>query len=654
MNYQQKYLKYKKKYKNLTKNQIGGAPDIRVRLENGTWVKAFDFQASAFNEFVRGLNANPVYIHRVNNGLSGEARIEFNIQRDGAFGEIYIYRPNGTRMPIADFNAVPVNPKVWFDKVFGFQEMGPGDMPVVRRFLRVEDVEGRKILVNDIGGSPKRLNAGIPLCLSVGKLLESVSPLTHAAVVGLSYYSMPGDIKNFHMDGRLANSLFQVASQFNALEMVSPEVTPEEGITKYQNDRTQGPVCAMACPYGTVYRNYFSMPGSQPQTRENQLNTLRPLTMPPFSFNLREENGYVFPESKKEAQRIERILQNRDNFFSAMNLVEYFIQGDTTVVNSDDSSAKELHRVSQIYCSALPLAYFPEQLGDCPMFLNMILHSVYYSTLAHASHMARIRGDRVKVFLTRVGGGVFGNKDEMINAAIKSATNFFSSEPIDVIMVNFKANQSFTKLDPSLSINPQKELDTGNEFVFMPSPQQHSMSPGSSATQYPPPPSQSQYPPPPSQSQYPPPPSQSQYPPPHQSYYSPSQSQYPPPSYAPPPSMSQGAAAVQYPPPHQSYYSQPQSQSSSYAPPPSLVKYRHDRQNYGNEEKTALRVNAKNQITRDYIDLVIKDQQYVELDKGEVVDVIKGSAITDEGQTFVKVIKNGTAGWINIRYLTKI
>ena len=45
-------------------------------------------------------------------------------------------------------------------------------------------------------------------------------------------------------------ALFQVASQFNMLEMVGPRVTPEEGVTRYEHDRTQGPACAMAAGRG--------------------------------------------------------------------------------------------------------------------------------------------------------------------------------------------------------------------------------------------------------------------------------------------------------------------------------------------------------------------------------------------------------------------
>ena len=60
-----------------------------------------------------------------------------------------------------------------------------------------------------------------------------------------------------HQDPQYAGALFQVASQFNLLEMTSPDVTPEDGVTRYAYDRTQGPACAIAAGAATLYRNYF-------------------------------------------------------------------------------------------------------------------------------------------------------------------------------------------------------------------------------------------------------------------------------------------------------------------------------------------------------------------------------------------------------------
>ena len=75
-----------------------------------------------------------------------------------------------------------------------------------------------------------------------------------ASLGPLTFEEIFGNVSTLHADKELAGSLFQVASQFNVLEMVSPDVGPEEGITCYQHDRTQGPACAMACPAATVFR----------------------------------------------------------------------------------------------------------------------------------------------------------------------------------------------------------------------------------------------------------------------------------------------------------------------------------------------------------------------------------------------------------------
>jgi hypothetical protein len=69
-----------------------------------------------------------------------------------------------------------------------------------------------------------------------GKSLEGV----------LSVSNVSGDVRALHADRAHQGALFQVASQFNMLEMIGPEVTPEEGVTRYASDHTQGPACAVA------------------------------------------------------------------------------------------------------------------------------------------------------------------------------------------------------------------------------------------------------------------------------------------------------------------------------------------------------------------------------------------------------------------------
>ena len=84
-----------------------------------------------------------------------------------------------------------------------------------------------------------------------------------------------GDVQHMHQSVENAGALFQVASQFNLLEMTSPDVTPEHGVTGYKNDHTQGPACAIAAGAATIYRNYFApVEDGFGQTRDRQLDGL--------------------------------------------------------------------------------------------------------------------------------------------------------------------------------------------------------------------------------------------------------------------------------------------------------------------------------------------------------------------------------------------
>lgn len=54
----------------------------------------------------------------------------------------------------------------------------------------------------------------------------------------LTVRNVSGDVRAMHGAPEHAGALFQVASQFNMLEMAQPNVTPEDGVTRYQHDRT--------------------------------------------------------------------------------------------------------------------------------------------------------------------------------------------------------------------------------------------------------------------------------------------------------------------------------------------------------------------------------------------------------------------------------
>merc|ERR1712226_959054 len=92
------------------------------------------------------------------------------------------------------------------------------------------------------------------LCELRTRLCEEVVNLSDTDD-GISFQNIVGEARNLHLDPANEGAVFQVASQFNCLEMPHPSVTPEDGVSGYFYDMTQGPACALACPAATVSRN---------------------------------------------------------------------------------------------------------------------------------------------------------------------------------------------------------------------------------------------------------------------------------------------------------------------------------------------------------------------------------------------------------------
>ena len=92
----------------------------------------------------------------------------------------------------------------------------------------------------------------------------------------VSVRELIADVQSLHIDTTNTDALFQIASQVNLLEMMSPSATPERGVDIYESDYTQGPACAVAAGAGTIYRSYFVPVNSQPgQTADNQIDCLK-------------------------------------------------------------------------------------------------------------------------------------------------------------------------------------------------------------------------------------------------------------------------------------------------------------------------------------------------------------------------------------------
>ena len=136
----------------------------------------------------------------------------------------------------------------WFETLFGFVETSP---EVVRENIELHD----GCLRSKING--KSYHIGQLTTPSLQELRLAAREVSTSHQGRLTLQNVTGDIRSFHCKPSNANALFQVASQFNLLEMVDPNVAPEQGVTGYMFDFTQGPVCAIAAGAATVYRNYF-------------------------------------------------------------------------------------------------------------------------------------------------------------------------------------------------------------------------------------------------------------------------------------------------------------------------------------------------------------------------------------------------------------
>ena len=237
------------------------------------------------------------------------------------------------------------------------------------------------------------------------------------------------DVQDLHLDPANAGALFQVASQFNLLEMVGPDVGPEEGISDYEFDDTQGPACAIACGAATVYRNYFvPVAGGSGQDRARQIDCLAGLGSAlgagPF---WRMRNGYALPVDGGLA-RINSILgamteAQRDALRGALRVG--FQQGCEVTLDGAG------HLVSQVFCSAMPVAYCDAPAQDWEAIARLVLEAAYEATLL----LALQNGDR-RVFLTSLGGGAFGNEPHWIAAAIARALAIHRHYDLEVTLVS--------------------------------------------------------------------------------------------------------------------------------------------------------------------------------------------------------------------------
>lgn len=327
-----------------------------------------------------------------------------------------------TELNLGDRREITMN---WFKTLTGVDEESAQQ---VRRDLKISG--DRLTCLN--GNRPAFGHLETP---RLSELRQTVNDL-HAQAVPSTICEVVGDVGALHCDPENANALFQVASQFNLLEMTSPSVTPERGVGIYESDPTQGPACAIACGAGTIYRNYFtSLAGGTGQTAEAQIDCSSDLGRQLGNINGRlwsMNNGYLFPTDDGINEIATKLqMETVEGLQKLAGQLRIGLQWNCSVTLPGSD-----HKVSQAYCSALPVAYGRQPTDQWRDFARLVLHAAYEATLCAAVINVAKTGVN-QVFLTLLGGGVFGNRERWITDAIASSFQKYSQYGLDVQVVSY-------------------------------------------------------------------------------------------------------------------------------------------------------------------------------------------------------------------------
>jgi hypothetical protein len=287
----------------------------------------------------------------------------------------------------------------WFERLTGFRETSYDD---TRAKLKVAGSRLQSLI------NGKSYGIGELELVPLQALREKVK-YTGGPHGRLKVSVVTGDVRQMHQLPEYAGALFQVASQFNLLEMVSPTVTPEHGVTRYQHDHTQGPACAIAAGAATIYRNYFApVDGSYGQTTKRQFDGLADLGKAlgqvlnqQVDALWRMQNGYALCTRAgldAIAEHLGALQTEQVDILRGKLCI-----GVHRDVEVTDAAGEHRPLVSQAFCSALPVAYTRVPPPHWEPFASLVLQAAYEATMLAAVLNAQ-RGASNVVLLTQLGG----------------------------------------------------------------------------------------------------------------------------------------------------------------------------------------------------------------------------------------------------------
>jgi hypothetical protein len=320
----------------------------------------------------------------------------------------------------------------WFTQLFGFPET---DYEGTQRAFRVEGTRLRSL------ANQRTFEIGAFSAPSLGELRACTaedwgtrSTLTHEVI---------GDSLEVQGQSWVAGDLFQVASQFNALEFSAPDITPEQGITRYGDDPTQGPACALAAAPATLYRNYFLPLGdSVGQRASRQLNLLAGLAAAlPGGPYWTVKNGYTH-STVSQLEALHRLWPTLDQE-ALRDTLRIGLQTSIEVVFATRfTELTQCHTISQAFCAAISCGYthLPNKLWE-PL-ARLILEAAYEGTLRAAARDRQVGQGSGRAWLTLVGAGVFANERQWIFDALARAIDQTAHLGLDIRLCHHQRLQT--------------------------------------------------------------------------------------------------------------------------------------------------------------------------------------------------------------------
>ena len=303
-----------------------------------------------------------------------------------------------------------------------------------------------KIIVENINGNrnfkikntdDQEFNAGYFEQITLGKLRKEAPVFSNRQDNGpiklTIMYAQENrrtvDIGALQADPKNIDAVFQVASNFNALESTYHTELPR--LVDYIHDYTQGPFASISAAPGLILRQYYcfwekftNTPNKWPMQKQNEgkissdshINLLERL-------GVTTQNGYIVSD-------IENITPENFNnfkigFHSNIQVTSGLAQGDQHQTFYDPNQL-----INQVFAAAINMG----QYRDAEEQAKLILKWTYEATLKAAFCKGKKR-----VFLTRMGGGAFGNDPRWIEDAIIEAIKdpFLANSGLEVILNNF-------------------------------------------------------------------------------------------------------------------------------------------------------------------------------------------------------------------------